>query len=58
METIKVQLIRSTISSSRVHKTYAKSIGLSKLWSTRVLPKNNFTFGILKRIPHLIRIVG
>jgi large subunit ribosomal protein L30 len=55
---IVVQLYASPIRRNSVQKLYLKSLGLRKVNSTRELTDSPSVQGLLRKIPHLVRVVG
>ena len=55
--TIKVQWYRSTIATPKTHKELVRSLGLTKLNQIVERPDSASTRGMVKKVPHLLRIV-
>ena len=55
--TIKIQWYRSTIATPKTHKAIVRSLGLTKLNQIVVRPDTPSMRGMVKKIPHLLRIV-
>jgi len=55
--TIRVQYYRSVISTPKTHKQIVRSIGLTKLNQIVERPDTDSIRGIVKKVPHLLRIV-
>ena len=55
--TIRVQYYRSAISTPKTHKQIVRSIGLTKLNQIVERPDTDSMRGIVKKVPHLLRIV-
>ncbi|AGO28336.1 50S ribosomal subunit protein L30 [Candidatus Tremblaya phenacola PAVE] len=53
---LKVQLVRSTISTSKKQKILIKSLGLKKLWAISKVKPTDYSFGILNRVRPFVRI--
>lgn len=56
-DTIKVKLVRSTISRPAKQKKIVQALGLRKLNQVKSFPDNSATRGVIKKIPHLVQIV-
>lgn len=54
---IKVQWYRSTIATPKAHKELVRSLGLTKLNQIVERPDSASTRGMVKKVPHLLRIV-
>ena len=54
---IKIQWYRSTIATNKNHKTIVRSLGLTKLNQIVERPDTPAIRGMVKKIPHLLRIV-
>ena len=54
---IKIQWYRSTICTPKAHKLIVRSLGLTKLNQIVERPDSASTRGMVKKIPHLLRIV-
>jgi ribosomal protein L30/L7E len=54
---LEVQLVRSTISTSRKQKILIRSLGLKKLWAINKLEPTNYIFGILEKVRSFVRIL-
>ena len=54
---IKVQYYRSSIGYSTKQKNIIKSLGMTKLNQTVMLPDSPASRGIVAKVPHLLRIV-
>lgn len=57
-DTIKIQLVRSPIGSPEKHKVIVRSLGLKKMNDIVERPNNAAFVGMVKKIPHLLAIVG
>jgi large subunit ribosomal protein L30 len=55
--TIKIQLFRSVICTPEKHKVIVRSLGLKKMNRVVVRPDTPAFRGMVKKIPHLLRIV-
>ena len=55
--TIRIQWYRSTIATSKNHKTIVRSLGLTHLNQIVERPDTAAIRGMVKKIPHLLRIV-
>ena len=55
--TIRIQYYRSVISTPKTHKQIVRSIGLTKLNQIVERPDTDSIRGIVKKVPHLLRIV-
>jgi len=56
-KTIKVQLVRSTISCKESHRATARGLGLRKLNSVRELQDTPAVRGMINKIDYLVKIV-
>ena len=56
--TIKIKLVRSPICTPQKHKDIVKSLGLKKLNRIVERPDTPGFRGMVKKIPHLLQIVG
>ena len=54
---ILIQWYRSTIATPRSHKELVRSLGLTKLNQIVERPDSASTRGMVKKVPHLLRIV-
>jgi large subunit ribosomal protein L30 len=54
---IRIQWYRSTIGCNKGHKTLVRSLGLTKLNQTVERPDTPAIRGMVKKVPHLLRIV-
>jgi large subunit ribosomal protein L30 len=54
---IKIQWYRSTIATPKAHKELVRSLGLTKLNQIVERPDSASTRGMVKKVPHLVRIV-
>jgi len=54
---IKIQWYRSTISTPKAHKQIVRSLGLTKLNQVVERPDTPSMRGMVKKVPHLLRIV-
>ena len=55
--TIKIQWYRSTIATPKAHKELVRSLGLTKLNQVVERPDSASTRGMVKKVPHLLRII-
>ena len=55
---IRIQWYRSTIGCNKGHKTLVRSLGLTKLNQIVERPDTPSIRGMVKKVPHLLRIVG
>ena len=55
--TVRIQWYRSTIATPKAHKLIVRSLGLTKLNQIVERPDNESTRGVVKKVPHLLRIV-
>jgi len=55
--TITVQLVRSRVGATRYQREVLRGLGLSRLWSSVERPDTPMIRGMVRRIPHLVRIV-
>jgi len=56
-QTIKIQWYRSTIATPKAHKEIVRSLGLTKLNQVVVRPDTPSMRGVVKKVPHLLRII-
>jgi large subunit ribosomal protein L30 len=54
---IKIQWYRSTIAAPKSHKELVRSLGLTKLNQVVERPDTASMRGMVKKVPHLLRIV-
>ena len=54
---IRIQWYRSTIATPKAHKELVRSLGLTKLNQIVERPDTAPTRGMVKKVPHLLRIV-
>ena len=54
---IKIQWYRSTIATPKAHKVLVRSLGLTKLNQIVERPDTASMRGMVKKVPHLLRIV-
>ncbi|SBT63033.1 uL30 family ribosomal protein [Candidatus Tremblaya princeps] len=54
---IRLQLVRSPISSTRRHRLCVRCLGLRRMWSMRTLPLTPHTLGAASCVQHLVRIL-
>ena len=54
---IKIQWYRSTICAPKGHKDIVRSLGLTKLNQIVERPDSESTRGMVRKIPHLLRII-
>ncbi len=55
--TLRIQWYRSAIAAPFTHKRIVRSLGLTKLNQIVVRPDNDSVRGMVKKVPHLLRIV-
>jgi large subunit ribosomal protein L30 len=55
--TVRIQWYRSTIATPKSHKELVRSLGLTKLNQIVERPDSASTRGMVKKVPHLLRIV-
>lgn len=55
--TIRIQWYRSTIATPKAHKELVRSLGLTKLNQIVERPNTASMRGMVKKVPHLLRIV-
>ena len=55
--TIKIQWYRSTIATPKAHKQLVRSLGLTKLNQVVERPDTASMRGMVKKVPHLLRII-
>ena len=53
---LKITLVKSTIGAVPKHKKTVEALGLKKLNKTVVLPDNAATRGMVKHVPHLVKV--
>lgn len=56
--TVRVQYYRSAISTPKTHKQIVRSLGITKLNQIVERPDTDATRGAVRKVPHLLRIVG
>lgn len=56
-QTIKIQWYRSTIGANKGHKVLVRSLGLTKLNQVVERPDTPSMRGMVKKVPHLLRII-
>ena len=54
---IRIQWYRSTIATPKAHKELVRSLGLTKLNQIVERPDSDSTRGMVKKVPHLLRII-
>ena len=54
---IRIQWYRSTIATPKAHKELVRSLGLTKLNQIVERPDTDSMRGMVKKVPHLLRIV-
>jgi len=54
---IRIQWYRSAIAAPETHKVIVRSLGFTKLNQIVERPDNESTRGMVKKIPHLLRII-
>jgi large subunit ribosomal protein L30 len=54
---IKIQWYRSTIATPKAHKELVRSLGLTKLNQIVERPDSASMRGMVRKVPHLLRIV-
>ncbi|CUX79287.1 50S ribosomal protein L30 [Candidatus Tremblaya princeps] len=57
LQHIRLQLVRSPISSPRWHRLCVRCLGLRRMWSMRTLPLTPHTLGAAACVQHLVRIL-
>jgi large subunit ribosomal protein L30 len=55
---IRIQWYRSTIATPKTHKELVRSLGFTKLNQIVERPDSASTRGMVKKVPHLLRIVA
>lgn len=55
--TLRIQWYRSAIAAPMTHKIIVRSLGLTKLNQIVERPDNDAVRGMVRKIPHLLRIV-
>lgn len=55
-DTIKVTLVKSTISELPKHRRTVEALGLHKLHQTVELPNNAATKGMIKQVGYLLKV--
>jgi large subunit ribosomal protein L30 len=56
-DTIRIKLVRSTISTPEKHKVIVRCLGLRKLNQIVVRPDTAGFRGMVKKVPHLLELV-
>ncbi|CUX76590.1 50S ribosomal protein L30 [Candidatus Tremblaya princeps] len=54
---IRLQLVRSPITSPRRQRLCVRCLGLRRMWSIRTLPLTPHSLGAAARVQHLVRIL-
>jgi large subunit ribosomal protein L30 len=54
---IRIQWYRSTIATPKAHKAIVRSLGLTKLNQVVERPDTASMRGMVKKVPHLLRII-
>ncbi|MCC7342389.1 MAG: 50S ribosomal protein L30 [Bryobacterales bacterium] len=55
--TVKVQLVRSPVGQPETQRRMVRGLGLIRLQQIVERPDNPSTRGIIKKIPHLVKVV-
>ncbi len=55
-KTIKVTLIKSTIGALEKQKATVEALGLHKIRQSNVLPDNEATRGMIRKVKHLVKV--
>ncbi|MCZ2153626.1 MAG: 50S ribosomal protein L30 [Bryobacterales bacterium] len=55
--TVKVQLVRSPVGRPETQQRMVRGLGLTRLQQIVERPDNPSTWGIIKKIPHLVKVV-
>jgi large subunit ribosomal protein L30 len=55
--TVKVQLVRSPVGRPETQRRMVRGLGLIRLQQIVERPDNPSTWGIIKKIPHLVKVV-
>jgi large subunit ribosomal protein L30 len=55
--TVKVQLVRSPVGRPELQRRMVRGLGLIRLQQIVERPDNPSTWGIIKKIPHLVKVV-
>lgn len=55
--TVKVQLVRSPVGRPEQQRRMVRGLGLIRLQQIVERPDNPSTWGIIKKIPHLVKVV-
>jgi large subunit ribosomal protein L30 len=53
---LEIELVKSVIACPRWMRTIVRTLGLRKLHSKSVLPDNGSTWGMIKKVPHLVSV--
>lgn len=56
MASIKVTLVKSTISCTEKQKATVEALGLKKVGTSNVVPDNGCTKGMIKVVSHLVKV--
>ena len=56
MATLKVTLVKSTISSTPYQKKVVEALGLTKIGRTVELPDTPQTLGAINKVSHLVKV--
>ena len=55
--TVKIQLVRSPVGRPEKHRRVVRGLGLIRLQQVVERPDNPSTWGMVKKVPHLVRVV-
>lgn len=53
---VKVTLVKSTIGAVPKNKKTVEALGLRKINSSNILPDNDTTRGMVRRVAHLVKV--
>jgi large subunit ribosomal protein L30 len=53
---VKVTLVKSTIGAVPKNKKTVEALGLHKINSSNILPDNDTTRGMVRRVAHLVKV--
>lgn len=55
--TIRIQLVRSPVGRPDKHRKVVRGLGLIRLQQVVERPDNPSTWGMVKKVPHLVRVL-
>ena len=57
VKTIRVQQYKSAIGYNRVQREVLKGMGIRRMQQIVELPDNDASWGMIKKVPHLVRVL-